>query len=251
VTEPSVIVPVGYSLQEFGSKRRWLVRESCLICAAAVLAMGTALAKAQTESPSKPASIGAQAASVVLKHYAMNPTVDHPTTGLPLPADGSWSLSKTRPAACPQTDEKCVEVFYDVPAASVRCSWAVQLNADSTDGQFLDENDNAATYMVRILPKGEASALVSSRKKPAYPPIALAAQVQGEVFLNVIVDKRGDAQTFRILSGNPMLQWTSIEAAKKWKFRPLMVGSRAVPYQVKLVFNFQPNPQIITGDLAP
>jgi hypothetical protein len=48
-----------------------------------------------------------------------------------------------------------------------------------------------------------------------------------------------------------MLQWTSIEAAKKWKFRPLMVGSRAVPYQVKLVFNFQPNPQIITGDLAP
>jgi TonB family protein len=231
--------------------RQWRMRDAGLSCAVAVLGLGITTARAQPDSPSKPVSLGAQAAAVVLKHYAINPTVDHPTTGMPLPADGSWSLSKTHPAFCPPADDRCVEVFYDVPAASVRCSWVVQLTANGTDGQFLEENDDVATYLVRVLSGSEAGALVDKRKNPVYPPIALAARVSGDVLVNVIVGKRGDVQTVRILSGNPMLQWTSIEAAQKWKFKPLMVGTRSVPYRVNIVFKFQPNPQIITGDLAP
>jgi TonB family protein len=185
----------------------------------------------------------------------MNPAVDNPATGLSLPSNGSWSLAEARPAACPQTDEKCVEVFYDVPAGSVRCSWVVQLNADSTDGQFLDENDDAARYMVRVLSSSEAAPLVAARKKATYPPIAIAARVQGDVFVNVIVGKRG-VQTVHMLSGSPMLQMSSIEAAQKWSFKPLIVGARPVFYQVKLVFKFQLIGEMrgfetATGDLAP
>jgi hypothetical protein len=231
--------------------KRPLVRSTWLVCAVAVLALGSTPAWPQADSPPNPASLGAQAVAVVLKHYAMNPVVDNPTTGVPLPTNGSWSLGKTRPAACPQTDDKCVEVFYDVPAASAHCSWVVQLNTDSSDGQFLDENDAAATYLVRVLSPNEAAALVNKRKNPVYPPIALAGRVTGEVLLNVIVGKKGEFQMAHVLGGNPMLQWTSIEAAHKWTFKPFILGHRAVPYQVKLVFKFQPNPQIISGDLAP
>ena len=134
--------------------RRWPMRNTCLICAAAVFALATTQGWTQTDSPPKPVSLGAQAVSVVLKHYALNPSAHNPTTGLPLPSDGSWSLSKTRPTTCPATDEKCVEVIYNVPAAEVRCSWVVLLNADATDGQFLDENDDAATYLARSSPQG-------------------------------------------------------------------------------------------------
>ena len=102
-----------------------------------------------------------------------------------MPTDGSWSLSKASPAACSATEEKCVEVFYDVPAASVRCSWVVLLNADGADGQFLDENDSAATYLKRIVSRSEAIALVNTRKNPVYPPIAVAARVQGLSLIHI------------------------------------------------------------------
>ena len=234
--------------------KHWVKYTGFVSCAVVAFAAATIVASAQTDTPPKPVSVGAQAVAVVLKHYVLNPSALHPTTGLTLPLDGSWSISKTRPAACPQTEEKCVEVFYDVPAASVRCSWVVLLNADASDGQFLDENDNAATYLSRVLTKSEASALVTARKNPVYPPIAVAAQVQGDVFVNGVVDKLGELHGTRVLSGNAMLQPASMEAAQKWTFRPMMVGARAVPFQVKLVFKFQivsMNFTKATGDLAP
>jgi TonB family protein len=234
--------------------KRPQVRSTWLVCAVGVLALGSTPAWAQADNPPKPVSLGAQAVAVVLKHYAINPSVHHSTTGLPLPADGSWSLSKTRPASCPQTDDKCVEVFYDVPSASVRCSWVVLLNADTTDGQFLDENKDAASYLARVLSRGDAAPLISSRSNPVYPPIAIASQVQGDVPVNVIVGKQGEVQNARMLSGPPMLAPASIDAAKKWTFKPFVVGSNPVPYQVKLVFRFQivmPQFTRATGDLAP
>jgi TonB family protein len=236
--------------------KRPLIRDTCFLCAVAILSPGSTPAWAQPDSPPKPVSPGAQAVAVVLKHYALNPSAHLSTTGLPLPTDGSWSLSKARPAACPATEEKCVEVFYDVPAASVRCSWVVLLNADGADGQFLDENDSAATYLKRIVSRSEAIALVNTRKNPVYPPIAVAARVQGDVFVNGSVGKLGDSQNIRVLSGNAMLQGAAMEAAKQWTFKPLMVGSRAVPYQVKLVFKFQligdfASFQSAKGDVAP
>ena len=234
--------------------KHWVKYTGFVSCAVVAFAAATIVASAQTDTPPKPVSVGAQAVAVVLKHYVLNPSALHPTTGLPLPLDGSWSISKTRPAACPQTEEKCVEVFYDVPAASVRCSWVVLLNADASDGQFLDENDNAATYLLRVLTKSEAIPLVLTRTKPVYPPIAVAAQVQGDVLLKVLVDKLGSFRNVHVLSGNAMLQGASTEAAKQWTFKPLMAGARAVPYQVKLVFKFQIVTMQITratGDLAP
>jgi TonB family protein len=233
-----------------------LKRNSCLIFAAALLGAGAMQAWPQTDSPTKPVSLGAQAVAVVLKHYAINPYVLHPTMRQPLAVDGTWSISKTRPASCPQTDDKCVEVIYDVPVEHVRCSWVLQLNAEAADGIFLDENDDASTYLLRVVPKAEAIPLVITRANAVYPPIAIAARVAGDVLIKADIDKLGALQNARVLSGNAMLQYSSIEAAKKWTFKPLMVGAKAVPYQVKLVFKFQLIGEMrgfesVKGDLAP
>jgi TonB family protein len=222
-----------------------------LVHAVVALAATVTAASAQADNPPKPVSVGAQAVAIVLKHYALNPSAHLPTTGLALPLDGAWSVSKTRPAACPQTDEKCVEVFYDVPADQVRCSWVVLLNADATDGQFLDENDNAATFLLRVLSKTEASPLALKRQKPVYPPIAIAVRQDYDAVIEVTVDKSGEVQNARVLSGGAMIQSASLDAARKWTFKPLTVGARPVSYQVKLAFKYRPNPVIATGDLAP
>jgi TonB family protein len=204
------------------------------------------------ESPSKPLSVGAQAVGVVSRHYAFDPEALNPKTAQSLPSNGKWSLSKVPPASCPQTEERCVEIFYEVPEEAVRCSWVVLLNADGTDGKFLDENDDTDRYMRLKVTKDEAAALVDTRKKPAYPPIAVASGVAGAVILDVLVGKTGEVQKARIVSGHPMLQGASIDAARSWKFKPMMVGARTVPYEIQLVFTFQKvNPTFTRVDVAP
>lgn len=222
-----------------------------LACIVWALVLGTTQGQAQQENLPKSLSLGAQAVSVVLKHYAFTAALN-PKTEQPLTGKGSWSISKEIPASCPQTKETCVEVFYEFPAESVRCSWVVLLNEDGTDGMFLDENDDAERYMLLTATKSEAKALVDTRKKPVFPPIAAAVGASGAVVVNVLVGKTGEPQKCGVVSGPPMVQGAAIEAAKSWKFKPMMVGTRAVPYAIQLTFTFQTvNPSFRKVYVAP
>jgi TonB family protein len=223
-----------------------------LFCAPLAMGLGIQRAQAQQQSTPEPPSVGPQAASIVLKHYAINPTALDPKTQQPLPNSGNWLIGKTTPAACPPVNERCVEVFYEVPAESVRCSWVVLLNADGTDGKLLDENDDAERYMQLTVTKGEAKDLVVTRKKPVFARMAIALQASGSVVVKVQVDKTGDVEKTGVISGPPVLQPAAVDAAKSWKFKPMLVGTRAVPYETQLVFTFRTmNPSWGIVEVAP
>ena len=207
-------------------------------CAAFVIAPGIMGLLAQSPNPPLVASAGPEAAKFVLKHFSINPLASDPNTHQPLRADGSWSLSKSRPESCPQTTETCVEVNYAVPAQSVKCSWVISLSDSGVDGNVLNENDDAGNYMVRTLSAGEAISFVKSRSKPVTPPIAVAARVSGIVITRVLVGKTGEVQHVWPVSGPPMLIPASLDAAKKWSFMPMTIGARTAQYQVQLVFTY-------------
>jgi len=232
--------------------RRWLKCNLFLICAMAALSVGVEQGRAQQESAPKPVSMGAQAVAVLLKHYAVNPKALEPTTQKPLSREGSWSIRKTIPASCPQTNEVCVEAIYKVPAEAVQCSWVVLLNGDGKDGKFLEENDDSERYFMLVVSKSEASTLLNATKNPVYPPIAMAARVTGDVIIETVVGKSGQVRDVFVVSGPAMLQQASLDAARYWSFKPMMLGARAVPYEVKLVFKFRllavPTAK---GELAP
>jgi TonB family protein len=138
----------------------------------------------------------------------------------------------------------CVEVFYTVPEQSAKCSWVISLNEGGTDGIVLDESEDTDNYMVRTISGTEALPFIKSRSKPVFPPIAIVARVSGDVTTRVLVSKSGDLQQVRVVSGPPMLQQASIDAAKNWKFTPMTIGTRTVQYEVELVFTYA----LITSD---
>ncbi len=225
------------------------------VCVVAALTVGSATSGwARQESPQAPISVEKQATSVVANRYVLNPTAVNPKTGKPLASDGRWLIGKVPPASCPRTKERCLEVSYEVTAESVRCVWAVLLNADGTDGKILDENDDAERYMRRKVSQNEARALVNAntRYKPIYPPIAVAAQVNGTVVLDVLVDQSGKTEKILLLSGPAMVRQASIDAARLWTFKPMTVGARAVQYELQLVFTFQTRgPGFASVEVAP
>jgi len=202
-------------------------------------ATSCALAQSNTQSARTPVAetAGPQAVKIVLKHFAINPLAADASTHQPLRTDGTWSLSKNRPALCPQAST-CVEVFYEVPNQSAKCSWIIVPDEGGMDGSILDENNDADTYMVRMLTSAEATPLIKSRITPTWAPIAKAAGVSGTVVTSVLVGKSGEVLRARPVSGPPMLIPASIDAAKKWNFSPMTLGPRTVQYQVQLVFTF-------------
>jgi TonB family protein len=74
--------------------------------------------------------------------------------------------------------------------------------------------------------------------KPDYPPIEQNAQTQGSVLIGVVVGTTGAVQCAWLVEGHPFLGPQALQAARKWKFQPMMTASGKISYGGLLKFNF-------------
>jgi Gram-negative bacterial TonB protein C-terminal len=181
---------------------------------------------------------GQQAVAALLKQVVLDPTALVESTGKPLPANGNWSIGKNVPAACPQTTDGCFLILYRVPDQKVSCEWVVRLTEDGSNGIILDQNEDASRYLLRRLQTSQAADMLVTRKKPLYPPIAVAAHVKGQVLVKIFVSPEGTVQKTFVVSGPEMLRASSMDAAKDYVFKPLIVGTKAVRFETDVTFDF-------------
>lgn len=76
---------------------------------------------------------------------------------------------------------------------------------------------------------------------PAYPPVARAAHASGNVTVDITIDEDGNVIAARAVSGHPLLQATSVAAARNAKFTPTKVSGQAVKVKGVLVYAFKDN----------
>jgi TonB family protein len=214
---------------------RWLF-VYLLASLAGVSCQATSL-QAPTEPPQHP-SVGQQAVKFLLTQVVLDPTATVQKTGAPLPSDGAWSAGKEVTPACPEA-ETCVRVFYRVPGDDVSCEWVIALVGDGSSGAILEQNEDASRYLLRKVPLSQAAALVTTRKDPSYPPIAMAARVQGSVVVNVFVSSSGEVEKAYIVSGPEMLRSSAIAAAQGWVFKPLLAGTKSIRFETQLAFDYK------------
>ncbi len=77
-----------------------------------------------------------------------------------------------------------------------------------------------------------------SQVKPAYPPIAKAARVQGAVVLQAEISKSGTIENLRVISGHPMLVPNALEAVKQWRYKPYFLNGEPVAVETTITVNF-------------
>jgi TonB family protein len=75
-------------------------------------------------------------------------------------------------------------------------------------------------------------------QKAKYPYEARAQQLQGEVVVKVVVSETGDVQSAEVVSGDPILAQSAVDAAKKWKFKPFIKNGKPVKVSTRLPFDF-------------
>jgi len=218
--------------------RKKLRDSACVMLAFTALTYTAASQETQAATPAVQKSIGQQAVDVVLSNFILDPTVVVSKTGKPLPTDGSWSVGKETPTTCPKTTTPCVRVLYRVPDAEVSCEWIVLLDGGETKGIVLDANEDVARYLLEKLPPREARKLIISRQNPIYPPMARAAHVTGSVKMTIHVSSTGVVDRITFVDGPEMLRGAAADAVKQWVYKPMTVGSTAVPFQTTVTLNF-------------
>lgn len=95
-----------------------------------------------------------------------------------------------------------------------------------------------AQVEAKKLSRPEALAAAQSKAQPEYPALAKQLKVHGVVELEAVVSEDGTVEKVNIVSGNPILTKPSVDALKKWKFKPVSADGKAVKALAPVTFNF-------------
>jgi TonB family protein len=74
--------------------------------------------------------------------------------------------------------------------------------------------------------------------RPAYPPNAQSARVQGVVVIAATIGPDGRVQDARILRSIPLLDASALEAVRQWEFTPTIVNGIPVPVIMTVTVNY-------------
>jgi TonB family protein len=87
-------------------------------------------------------------------------------------------------------------------------------------------------------------------QKASYPYAAQDQAIQGEVIVKVLVSETGDVESAEVVSGDPVLAKSAVDAAKKWKFKPFIKNGRPVKIWANIPFDFAFSNKIMEKGVA-
>jgi len=92
-------------------------------------------------------------------------------------------------------------------------------------------------------PKAKFSLQAIKVIQPEYPPKARLWHIEGEVLVELTIDRNGNVQKVRSLSGNAILLHAAEDAVRQWKYSPATNDQVPVPTVTRVRFNFKLDPE--------
>jgi len=77
-----------------------------------------------------------------------------------------------------------------------------------------------------------------SQPRPAYPPEAKAARIQGKVELQAVIAADGTIKDLTVVSGHPLLVEAAMDAVKHWVYETTLLNGEPVEVQTRIDVNF-------------
>jgi protein TonB len=90
---------------------------------------------------------------------------------------------------------------------------------------------------IRVGGNVQAAKLIA-QPKPAYPPLAKQARIQGTVKFNAVIGKDGTIQNLQLVSGHPLLVPSATEAVRQWRYQPTLLNGEPVEVITQIDVNF-------------
>ena len=104
-----------------------------------------------------------------------------------------------------------------------------------TDQPLVDPDPNPRDFLpVEDVPK------IILHPSPEYPPLALRAGLEGNVYVKALVDKDGSVKrAFLLKADNEIFAQAALDAALKWTFTPALMNGKPVKVWVSIPFRFR------------
>jgi TonB family protein len=118
----------------------------------------------------------------------------------------------------------------------------IELLTTIDESVFQPVPDAAAKLRKISISGGVMVGMLAKKVDPVYPPIALAAHVQGSVVLQAVIGTNGRIENLRVISGPAMLQQAALDAVKQWVYKPYSLDGEPVEVetQINVVFMLPP-----------
>ena len=97
----------------------------------------------------------------------------------------------------------------------------------------------AAEERVITVTESDLRTAALHRVEPDYPAVARQIRLTGSVELEIMVDAAGMVEKVSVVHGNTLLTGPSLQAIKKWKFKPFGNGTEAAKAAGPIRFTFQ------------
>jgi periplasmic protein TonB len=162
------------------------------------------------------------------------------------------AVPKPSPVASAQTDQpKAIEAAPDLtdktpvpstepapPAVASSASPAAPTGPKNGAGQGGDADQPVAVGSVSMLDNTNFSPIFNP--KPAYPVIALKANIQGYVDVELVVTPAGIIESFSIVkaAGHPAFGDETAKVIKRWRFPPPRINGKPAKIKYEYRVNF-------------
>lgn len=77
------------------------------------------------------------------------------------------------------------------------------------------------------------------RRTPAYPAMARQIRLEGSVAVEIVISPEGRVESWRAISGHPLLVPSAVEAARQWRFAPTLLNGTPVRVTGIITFVFR------------
>jgi len=87
--------------------------------------------------------------------------------------------------------------------------------------------------------EGVAEGNLLKKVAPHYPREAKKKHITGDVILDFTIDKSGNVEDLKVLSGDPILAQAAAEAVQQWKYKPYHLNGDPVEVNTTAKIRFR------------
>jgi TonB family protein len=84
-----------------------------------------------------------------------------------------------------------------------------------------------------------AKANLIHQVQPIYPAEAVAARLEGEVLVHIVLATDGTIKELNVVKGDPVLAKAAVDAVKQWRYKPTLLNGKAVEVDSTVSVVFQ------------
>jgi protein TonB len=150
------------------------------------------------------------------------------------------SLGRVRLAKPKMGRAAKVQANGDIAPTLENNSEAISLGDNALGANFVGSSNQPAAPAAPVAVGGDVKpAHLISSVAPAYPTLAKAQSVAGDVRVDALIDAAGRVTTMKIVSGPSLLRQAAMDALRQWKYQAATLDGKPVAMHLTVTIQFR------------